>query len=61
MERGLGGHRMPERGKSGFATVSDTYIRRGGEDGKRVTLDTDYGSPVGAATGPESRDNRDQP
>ncbi len=52
---------MPERGKSGFATVSDTYIRRGGEDGKRVTLDTDYGSPVGAATGPESRDNRDQP
>src|SRR4051812_43158547 len=26
---------MPERGKSRFATVSSTYIRRRGEDGKR--------------------------
>ena len=25
--RGLGGRRMPERGKPGFATVSTTYIR----------------------------------
>src|SRR3954447_17072181 len=29
------GRRMPERGKSRFATVSDTYIRRCGQDGKR--------------------------
>src|SRR4051794_13461784 len=29
------GRRMPERGKSRFATVSDTYIRRRARDGKR--------------------------
>ena len=29
------GRRMPERGKSRFATVSNTYIRPGKQDGKR--------------------------
>src|SRR3954447_17283881 len=34
-ERAFRGRRMPERGKSRFATVSSTYIRPGEADGKQ--------------------------
>ena len=37
-DRGSSGRRMPERGKSRFATVSSTYIRRGEGNGKRRSL-----------------------
>src|SRR5690242_11332523 len=52
--RGSRGRRMPERGKSRFATVSDTYIRPRARDGKRAG----WGQPAAAFSAADwSRDD----
>jgi hypothetical protein len=40
---------MPERGKSGIAIVSKTYIRRAAADGKQRTLNVHTAAGLAAA------------